>query len=262
MSAPPLATSTTAAVADASGPSPAPKLILPRQALLLGVMALLQALATVWVLQPLPFLPYSGSVHSLRLPQVLCGVSLGLTVLFAPFFGDTSSTPLQSIVRALYGAVWTGVILLFGLLVASRLAPLEITAIVGSAGLMAGFSFVFQLLALSLPRAYTAIAVVWTIIMPSAAFFIAEIYLIQVMRQSWGELTTPQTESVRALVHWLLNLSPGPLLVSIANAGLLDGGEAQWSVPLALMGVITTACILVLAYAKGERVKENLKKSV
>jgi hypothetical protein len=260
MSATPLATSASSAetsLAPAVAQTTRFKLILPRQALLLGVTALLQALATLWVLQPLRFLPYSGTVHSLLLPQVLCGLSLGLGALFAPFCVDRACSLGQSLLRALYVSVWTGVILLFGLLVASRLAPLEIAVITGAAALLAGFNFVFQLLALALPRAYSGIVVLWIIVLPCAAYFIAEIYLMQAGRQVWGDLNTPASHAARSLVHWLLNLSPGTLLLSLTGAGLVDGGEVQWLVPLILMGFITTACILVLAYGKGDRVKET-----
>ena len=96
MSATPLATSPVSATVTSAAPALEQgrfRLILPRQAVLLGITALLQALATVWVLQPLPFLPYSGMLHSLNLPQMLCGLSLGLGVVFAPFYVDVEARP-------------------------------------------------------------------------------------------------------------------------------------------------------------------------
>src|SRR3569623_1186600 len=130
----PLATST--APLTAASPASRFPLILPVPALLLGLMALLQALTAVWVLQPLRYLPYSGTMHSLALPHVLCGVQLGLAALFAPFFGSSTEVWWHAPLRAVYSALWSGVVLLFGLLVAARVAPLEITAVLASAALV------------------------------------------------------------------------------------------------------------------------------
>jgi len=224
------------------------RLLSRKQAALLAALILALAAVALWVLQPLAFLPWSGTVHPSLLPQVLTGALLGGVALLAPFLIESSSAQALSsrIGRAAYIALWIGVMELFALLVSSRLVPLETLVILAVTACLGALAFGFQMAAAAFPGVYTGGVFLWLIGLPVLAYFTAEIAMMIPAHAAWGS----ENSGVYAIVRSMLNLSPSTFVIALLNGVQADGSEVSWWLPLAGIATMVAVSILVLARQK------------
>ncbi|HYF49459.1 MAG TPA: hypothetical protein VEJ63_08640 [Planctomycetota bacterium] len=231
------------------------RLLSARHLFILGMTVLLLALAGVWVLQPVALLPWSGTVHSALLPQILTGVLLGALAVLSPFFsaGKRDEPFGRQLLQIVCLCAWIAVIELFVLLVSSRLVPLEASTIAAVTVTMALLAFVFQLLSRAFPKAFATLMFLWLIGMPVMAYFTAEIYMMTLSGNAiWAEVAGPGGETIRALVRWLLNLSPSTFVSAMLNGVQADGSDLSLWPYVAFAGA-AVAGMLVLARQKSGR---------
>jgi len=221
------------------------RLLLGRHSVLLGLLALSLAWVCLWVLLPVAFLPWSGTVHSSLLPQVLTGVLLGGAALLAPFMLCAEALP-RRIARAGYVSLWIASIELFALLVSSRLVPLETPFILAVSVLLGGFAFTFQTMAAAFPRAFSGVIFAWLIGLPVLAYFSAEIVMMIPGTSQW----LVDGGGIHGWVRWMLHLSPSTFVMAVLNGIQADGSEVACWGPLAAFTALPLISILVLARRK------------
>jgi hypothetical protein len=252
---------------------PSFRLLLPRQALLLGLMMLCLAGVCLWMLIPtlssssessasastlstVPNFLWSGTVSVSLLAHVLTGVLILLLSLLAPFLIGTQSEDeslRHRLTRMVYLSLWVAVLEFFVLLVASRITPLETLAMLKTTAMVAFLSITLQLLAATFTRAYTGIVFLWMVAMPVSAYFMAEIFLMSPAGgRGWQEVSSPEIQTLHDTLHRLLNLSPGTFILGIFDGKHVDNSAIRWGYPLTLF---TAACLLsILILARRRRI--------
>ena len=229
---------------------------------LLAASALLEAGAACWALGAGGSrLPLSGAVPVEVLPQFLGGLALALAVFFAPLFlgtlplregvgggpGAPSPCPLQRgesgtptlLVPAVFAAVWQAAVLGFALLVVARLTPLAPGSILQACTWLALCALASILLAQLCPRAFAALMFAWVIALPVSGYLLAEVFLSGPGGAGgWNQAPGARAATLRAILHWLLCLSPGTALSGTLTGALADGSVWSWPGPFLLLCIL------------------------
>ena len=244
----------------AEAPVPAPARLINRR-MLAGLGAVAAAQALLICLAALPGLGCTEVLTPQVLPAALVGLALGLGLLLAPFWTEerASGSPADEelegggrrregtdlarsarstsfmppcaarLAPAVFVAVWQAAALGYFLLVASRLAPLEAAGAVRSLLAVGAALWLAAALARRFPRAYTGVVFLWAVAVPVGCYLVAEVFVsTPAGAVGWRQAAGPGAEALRAVVDWLLSLSPGTAAVGTLSGVLPGGGSCGW----------------------------------
>jgi hypothetical protein len=142
---------------------------------------------------------------------------------------------------------WQGAALGYFLLVSSRVATVDGSHIVRTILVAAISAALAVILAANRPRIYGGVVFAWAAGLPFACYLLVEVFLTTPAGASgWSEGAGAEGESLRAIVDWILSLSPGTAAVASLHGELPSGSRFGWweTGVFAVLGVAISAFAL------------------
>jgi hypothetical protein len=217
-------------------------------------ITLLMALFCCWALMPVGTLPGSGLIKLELLPNFLAGFALLLATFALPLTFSKAqllNDPFKIVLtKATLAALWFGAASAYLMLAASRMSSVEAAGIIQAALWIACCALLAVLLERLTPKAGVALLFFWIVALPICAYMLAEVFLTGPAGGiGLAQSTAPEAAALRAVIRWMLQLSPGTATFGALTGRLADGG-AYCSIAGALTMSTCVAAMVFLGFKR------------